>query len=126
MGFHFLELSKKVLHNMSPRLKLWFEFLKDPKEALETYGPEAMKNDSHFKKAYEELERFSRDPKMRAIYDAELKAIRDEESRFDTGREEKERAIALNLLSFQVPISIIAQSIGRDEVWVYALQERKE
>ena len=39
----------------------------------------------------------------------------------EEGREEKEREIALNLMSLRVPISVIAQSVGRDEVGVLNL-----
>ena len=42
------------------------------------------------------------------------------------GREEKEREIALNLMSLRVPASVIAKSVGRDEAWVLNLQAQKE
>ena len=47
----------------------------DITKALAQLDKKALKHDPCFKRAYEELEKLSGDPEMRAIYEAELKAI---------------------------------------------------
>ena len=88
LALHFLELPKKILQNMNNRLQLWFQFMKNPTKALALFDKEALKQDPCFQRAYEELEKLSSDPEMRAVYEAELKAIRDTASNMESSFEE--------------------------------------
>ena len=60
----------------------------DITKALAQLDKKALKHDPCFKRAYEELEKLSGDPEMRAIYEAELKAIWDAASNIESSLED--------------------------------------
>jgi predicted transposase/invertase (TIGR01784 family) len=75
--------------------------------------------------AYYKLQVMSEDEANRMIYEARLKAQRDEYSRlqgaFQKGQEKRDREIARHLKAISVPIGQISQAIGLSEPQINGL-----
>ena len=117
---HFLELPKmNKKKNFSNNLERWLTFLKSEGQEDETMKV-IINDDAIFAKAHEEYTTFTQDDRMRELYEAREKALKDrntllriaEERGIEKGREEGIRENARRMLGDGVPMNTIAKYTG--------------
>ncbi|HAA55392.1 MAG TPA: hypothetical protein DCE42_11585, partial [Myxococcales bacterium] len=83
-----MELPKylKKFEDSNGELEQWRAFLKEGKDMTQEQTSKWAKPE--IEKAWEELEKLSKDPKLRLLYDSRMKQILDEQARHDTAIQE--------------------------------------
>lgn len=130
---HFLELPKiNKKNNFASNLERWLTFLKAEGQEEETMKV-IMDDDAIFVKAHEEYTSFTRNDRMREIYEAREKALKDYNSGIkygeklgrEQGIEQASRENARRMLAKNYPIEDIAVITGLSVAEIEALRDEQ-
>ena len=131
---HFLELPKiNKKNNFTNNLERWLTFLKAEGQEEETMKV-IMDDDAIFVKAHEEYTTFTRDDRMREIYEAREKALKDYNSGIrygqklgiEQGIEKASKDNAQRMLEEKMSIDTIARCTGLTREQIEALRNTKD
>jgi len=124
LEIHTLELPKIPVSDENSALMNWLKFLKS--ETKEEFKMLAQKS-PELQKAYEELAYLSQDENTREVYEATIKARRDEISRLEgaknDGKMERDIEIAKKSLKEGLSVSLISKITGLDQPTITILKE---